>query len=255
QSGYYQVQVMSTNGCVSEMSDMYDYDQNPQVRFEIGNGSILKAKPGEEISVPIYMFSFDDITGTSLETIRAELIYNYTLLKPLDNIQSEIFNGERIITLDMQYKKQELLKTLTFKAELGNSISTELILDNISFTGTALSTTSGTYSELFELDGVCIEGGVPRLISNTGKAQLMLLSPNPSSESCELEYELIENGSTKIYICNTYGEIVKTILYCETTKPGTDKLSINTNELSTGMYFVILQTPTIRKAVKMEVVK
>ncbi|MFC2132002.1 T9SS type A sorting domain-containing protein [Bacteroidota bacterium] len=108
---------------------------------------------------------------------------------------------------------------------------------------------------VFSLDGVCMEDGYPRLISNTGKAQLILLSPNPSSESCELEYELIEKVSTKIYICNTYGEVVKTILNSETTQPGKNKMTIGTSDLSTGMYFVILETPTIRKAVKMEVVK
>ncbi|MFC2129870.1 two-component regulator propeller domain-containing protein [Bacteroidota bacterium] len=254
-SGYYQVQVTGENGCVSEMSDSLEYSEYPKVWFEIADTDTLRAKPGEEIQAPIYMKSNEDISQSGLDNIDARLRYNYTLLKPLDNVQSEINDGKRIIQLSMKYEQKELLETLNFKAELGNSISTKLILDNISFTGAALSPTSETYSVLFELEGVCMEDGYPRLISNTGKAQLLLVSPNPSTESCELEYELIEKGSTKIYICNTYGEVVRTVLYNEIAQPGKEKLSINTSDLSTGMYFVILQTPTIRKAVKMEVVK
>ncbi|MFC2131925.1 T9SS type A sorting domain-containing protein, partial [Bacteroidota bacterium] len=253
-SGTFQVQVTGANGCLSEMSDKYDYDQNPQVRFVIGDGSVLRAKPGDPIFVPIYMYSTYDIESTTLESVEARLRYNYTLLKPVD-ITGQIAYEERIITLDIPYNKQEHLKTLNFKAELGNSISTELVLDNISFTGTALSTTSDTYSAVFELDGVCMEGGYPRLISNIGKAQLLLLSPNPTTESCELEYQLIEKGQTKIYICNTYGEVIETIFRSPEAKPGRDKLNINTSSLSTGMYFIILETPTIKKVIKMEVLR
>jgi len=236
------------------MSDKYDYDRNPQVSFQIGDG-ILKAKPGDEIDVPIYILSNDNIDTSGLKSIEVRLRYNYTLLKPLDENQGTISNGERLINLNMQYKKQEFLQSFPFRAELGNSISTDLILDSIKFNGAAISTSAGTYSSKFELDGVCMEGGYPRLISNNGQVELILLSPNPSTESFELEYELIEKGSTKIYICNAFGEVVKTVLESETVKTGKDKMTISTSDLMTGMYFVILQTPTIKREEKLEVIK
>ncbi|MFC2131684.1 two-component regulator propeller domain-containing protein [Bacteroidota bacterium] len=255
-TGYYQVQVTNESGCTSELSGKYYYDKNPTVSFRIGNGSIFRAKPGEEIQVPIYLISDDDLTSYGVEAIEARFSYNYTLLKPLNTNENRIDNGERIINLYLPIvKDQDLLTTLNLKAMLGNSLGTDLILDSIEVSGGTVNITGNEFAGHFELEGVCMEGGFPRLISNRGKAQLILLSPNPANESCELEYELIEEGSTKIYICNTYGEVIKTILNGEITMPGKNKLSIKTNDLSTGMYFVILETPTIRKAVKMEVVK
>ncbi|MFC2129871.1 SBBP repeat-containing protein [Bacteroidota bacterium] len=218
-----------------------------------------KYKPGEIVTIPIYLYEYGNIAAFLGTIFTFDLEFNATLLRPvLGTKTGDVINGQRIIPIDVfrvNPDTNNVIKTIYLKAALGNDTSTVIAFKNLKCYDDSVKITMSAIDGVFSLKGVCKEDGYPRLISNTGKTQLMLLSPNPSSESCELEYELIEKGSTKIYICNTYGEIVKTVLYSETTQPGKSELSINTSDLSTGMYFVILQTPTIRKAVKMEVVK
>jgi hypothetical protein len=83
----------------------------------------------------------------------------------------------------------------------------------------------------------------------------MSVYPNPSGESCELEYETIEQGRTRIYIINTFGEVIKQLSEFTPAMPGTDKLTINTGDMPAGVYFIRMQTPTIKKTIKMEVVR
>ncbi len=68
----------------------------------------------------------------------------------------------------------------------------------------------------------------------------MQIAPNPAKGQFELSYELNTNGPVEIRLINSLGQTVKTMSYNDQAV-GSYQLSINTNLLSTGLYFVQLR--------------
>jgi hypothetical protein len=252
--GYYQVQVTSANSCVSEFSEKYDYNTNPRATFRIGDGQIFTAKPGEEITVPIYFIGVDDISGLAIESIQARFRYNATILISTDGNSGVIKEGTRYVDLTVPYLKKDLLKSLNMIAVLGNNIETEFILDSIRIKGDAVRILEKEYTAKFNLEGVCIEGGRPRLIDASGQIGLHLLRPNPTEDKLTIEYEIIESGMTEIYLVNSFGVRVKDILMSEGTV-GSFVIEADLRDLGSGMYFIVLETPTVRKMEKVEIIR
>jgi len=82
----------------------------------------------------------------------------------------------------------------------------------------------------------------------------MILKPNPANETIDIDFELIENGETSVYLSNSNGEIVKTLINGSLEKGKHSKV-LNTKDLTSGTYFITLQTSTIKKSEKIEIVK
>ena len=83
---------------------------------------------------------------------------------------------------------------------------------------------------------------------------MKLLRPNPTENKLTIDYEVIEEGLTEIYLVNSYGERMKTILSQEMDSENYT-VDADLNDLSSGLYFIILQTPTIRKTEKLLIIR
>ena len=68
------------------------------------------------------------------------------------------------------------------------------------------------------------------------------------------EFEIVETGRTKLYIVNALGQNVLTILDDEIQK-GRRKIKVDISQLASGVYNVILQTPTKKKSVNLNIIK
>jgi streptogramin lyase len=213
-----------------------------------------QAKPGDSIEIPIYLRNPQNVIQSKATGFKANLSFNTTLLDPIDYSNDSIIDGIRIIEINdipVQPDENSVLKTIKFVVGLGNSKETELTLTNYESIGgiVALDTIGGKFTLL----GICPEGG-NRLLNPEGKVQFMSIIPNPTNEKVEIEFELIESGYTKLFITNILGIKVKTLI---DGKPrlGRQKITINTKGLSSGTYFIILQTPTEVRSRRMEIVK
>ncbi|MGA2297021.1 MAG: choice-of-anchor D domain-containing protein [FCB group bacterium] len=206
------------------------------------------AKPGDEVDISIYQLNGKNVSSFH-ESISTELKFNATLLEPIADTKSgTIINEERIIPLDNipvdTTSTVQSSKIFRFRAMLGNAESTPLILQNSSVARGKvifIDTVQGS----FKLIGVCKDDqtGKLRLYDPTGTAQLISIKPNPASSSVELDYELSEQGNTKIWLANILGNNVLELLdgYIQ---PGVKSLNFSTTGLSDGVYFIIMQTPT-----------
>ena len=110
---------------------------------------------------------------------------------------------------------------------------------------------SKNLSGKFRLLGVCKEGGSRLLNPDNSEAGIRGIKPNPSSGVTEIELNLIESGYTEIYCCNILGEKVKAI-YQGYPDTGTQTMKIDLSDIPSGIYYIILQTPTVRKTDIME---
>lgn len=77
-------------------------------------------------------------------------------------------------------------------------------------------------------------------ITNLSIENEIILYPNPSSNQITLEFELNETKNVSLEIKNVLGQMIKTIPN-NTFIKGKNKIEIEVNELSNGVYFIQLQ--------------
>jgi 5-hydroxyisourate hydrolase-like protein (transthyretin family) len=70
----------------------------------------------------------------------------------------------------------------------------------------------------------------------------MSISPNPTNDNFNVEVSLIEAAPSELILLNSLGQQVMTIL--STTDTGKHTKSVNTDQLSTGIYYLQLRTAT-----------
>lgn len=204
----------------------------------------LEAYPGDEIDVPIILNSQENMQIAGIETISADLTFNPTLLYPvgydierIDDKTAKI----RIENIQADAQAGEVLKTINFTVGLGNAEECDLILSDAATMGgeAEISLINGK----FDLLGVCYEGGA-RLINPSSESGITSISPNPTDGEIEIGLNLIEKGYTKLTIYNTMGEKLSSILSENIQITGEQTINLDISEYSSGIYFIVLKTPT-----------
>lgn len=215
----------------------------------------LQANPGEHISVPILMNRSEFIREAEVERLKAKLIVNPTLLITSGNTPAGYLeNGSLIVEVEFQCRNQfgdGSIANFDFIAALGDSESSPIsIIDVTAVSGLA---TIETIPGSFNILGVCKEGG-SRLFSSRGNLQLQQSKPNPSDGIVEFEFEVIEKGMTRLYVIDGQGGREMTIME-KNLNPGVYTVSWNAGELSSGLYFYVLKTPSDVLTKKLQIIK
>lgn len=206
----------------------------------------LEAKPGDEIDVPIILNSQENIHIAGIETISADLTFNPTLLYPIGYDIERIDDKTakiRIEDIPADAQAGEVLKTIKFIVGLGNAESCDLILSDAETMGgdADISLINGK----FNLLGVCYEGGA-RILNPSSESGIISITPNPAEEVISLQLKLIEKGYTDMGIYNTMGNKESTILSEKIDITGDRTININVSGYSSGLYFIVLVTPSHR---------
>ncbi len=212
------------------------------ITIESGNA---EAKPGDTVTIQIYLRNGDFIKFTSINSIDFELVFNSTLLLPFDLLnQSSEVNGNRILTLSIPKENYSngILTNLKMVAGLGNSTQTELKLQNLKVVGGVVNIDS--VNGTFKLLGICPEGG-KRLLNPTGTIKITSIKPNPSDNEIEVELQLVEKTGYKLIIVNSNGQTVREISRTNTSRSIALE-NIELSDLASGVYNLILQTESER---------
>lgn len=205
----------------------------------------ISGAPGEIINIPVKVehLSRNGIQET-ISGFSINLRYNNTLLLPKFN--HETVNQQYSYTtikfeLPREFSQDSVLTVLSFRVGLGNDTTSVLELSETSPLGMGkilINEKSGK----FKLEGYCDDGGL-RLIDNSGTIRLSQNQPNPATNITRIEFEVIELGRTNLVIYNSEGRMEK-IVIDETLSPGSYSIDVNTDMLTSGSYYYILQTPT-----------
>ncbi len=169
----------------------------------------------------------------------------------------EIINDSTYIAFSgkIDSTKNEIAK-IKFVAGLGNVKETAIDIVDFNWfdkNGDIVDYGPEVRSGIFKLLGICSKGG-DRLLNPTGEVGMITIIPNPANESVEIKFNLIEKGPTKLTLTNLLGEAID-ILYENNGDTGQQVISYNFNGLPSGTYYFILQTPTIIKSQKLEVIR
>ncbi len=211
----------------------------------------LEASPGEVLSLPVQLAEQVDLERSKIQGFTAVLDVNPTLLIPINPTPQGVLENRRLkINIEIPPETMEdnlTLAVFPFKTALGNSeTDTIRITDIYPIAGYAdIDSSFG----IFRLKNVCHEGG-PRLFESVESLELSLIKPNPAENTAEIEFEIIEEGRTKIYITDINGNEKASILSRYMT-PGAYSIIFDISQLNPGTYFYVLETPSQMKSGKM----
>ena len=224
-----------------------------------GSATILvgnaEGKAGERIEIPIILKDFKNIEFAGITSIKSDLTFNSTLLAPDFPVSSKIYGDNRTITLEnipLKTDENGISIKYPFIIGLGNSEKSDLVLSNYQSVGgnIDLDVINGSFTLL----GICIDGG-KRLINSNGKAQITLITPNPSSNKIKIDLDLTESGKTNLVLMDVTGKIIKTIFEKDITEFGKQTIEFSANEFDSGLYYLKLQTATVIELQKLMLIK
>lgn len=206
-----------------------------------------------DLEIQINKISGNDFKS-EINSLKTKIKFNSTLLKPIGNfISDQIIGDERIIEVDfpinnelikntLNEEKQFTLIKIPFSVGLGNDTISNVIIEQtiINSTGNIAIFESNT---TFLLKGYCNEGG-PRLFDSEGEINLSQNFPNPANEFTNIDFSVSEIGVTKIYLIDIYSNIILNIENSNLL-PGRYNRIIDTKKLPSGIYNIVLNTPTV----------
>lgn len=247
--------IIRTENCGDLLANLSYNRANGSAEFVIGKGEEI---PNKEITIPITLVSGSNLNSPLLEYFETEIEFNATMLYPMsvtlgEIISYQINNGIGLIKLKFPPKTEinTEVTSIKFKTLLGNKVLTGLKALNYKSIGEdiAVNFEDGEFNSM----GICYADGA-RLINPYGIINLGIARPNPVTDVAFVDLELIEKDHTKLTLYSSTGVKLET-LFDEIAEKGVKSFSINAQNLSTGVYYLILETPTYSQTSKFEIVK
>ncbi len=211
-----------------------------------------QASPGDLVSIPIELSDGVNLDRNGIKSYKATIRFDKSILAPTGSYPTSYVGEDRILTINGTIPTGSItsgpLTTLEFIAALGKVAQTPITIETFSFVeDTAITTTiNGTFS----LTGLCTTGGT-RLVNGSGAPALRPVRPNPVVETAEVEYEIVEDGMTQLYLVDVLGRVTP-VVHAPLTA-GRYVATFDVSTLSSGMYICVLQTATQRMSTVMRV--
>lgn len=211
------------------------------------------AKTNDVINIPILIDDPGSAIAGGATQVTIDFEYNATMLEPIGMTpKGTITNGKRKMSLTLPINPNDTVLTrLQMRVALGNDSVTKL--DVIAPTTNAPLVIASDLDGSFKLLDLCTQGGA-RLINPDGIATMIVTAPNPTRTFLNIDLTLIEDGKTSLILSDITGRKIKTI-FDEEVINGKRALQLPVGDLSSGRYYLTLQTPTFRKTTTVEVAR
>ncbi|MEO5931267.1 MAG: M43 family zinc metalloprotease [Candidatus Kapaibacterium sp.] len=251
QPGKYWVEVMGY--CGEHVIDTINIlrDQSVVAKVSLAPSPSEPYAPGTEIAIPLRIDSAANRASLVGRPFRASIHFNSTVLLPIGDTPPGIIQGhDRVITVEGTIRDVDTLLYLQFVVALGDSERTAITIDTFQIADNGcLGTATATGSTVAV--AVC-QAGHPRLILNTGMTRLAVHAPSVAGKPVMIHYDLIEAGHTRLALVDALGRRTRTLVD-GSPGPGEFTLSLDDSPLPSGLYFVVLETPTGRLVERMMV--
>jgi hypothetical protein len=243
QPGKYWVEVTGFCGSASDTIVVQSLGVPTATSVSFGEPSAAPIAPGTVIDIPIRIDAPVDRASLVGRNYRAVIRFNASVLLPVSTTPHGIIQGdERIITIEDTIGTSDTLAMLRFLVLLGDSDHTALTIDTFGIIGDCQSSISARSGRIAV--AICEQGG-ERLINSTASASLAVHAESPSSKVVAIHYNLSERGRARLSLVDALGRQVK-ILVDDDPGPGAYLRIFDTGELASGLYFLLLETPTER---------
>jgi len=210
------------------------------------------ADAGTIINMPVLIkYQSSNQSSPGMAAVSFDLSFNPTILEPLgDNFSGLQLDDEvRKIEVLANYQYPDtLLSLIQFKTALGNDSTTIIKIDNISLVSygkVKIFSSPG----LVKIGDVCREGGA-RLINPGNK--MFGISVNQiisGDEDFNIGLESIEYGNTLVQLVDVLGNLKYEKSF--NSEPISYNFTISSHQIPDGIYYLSVQTPTIREVRKL----
>lgn len=211
-----------------------------------------KRKIGEKFNFLITLLNASKLEEAGVTSIRGNLIFNHSLMIPTTK-NSTINNGIRSVPFEIK----NLIKGTELPIEMevlwGDDSCSTVSISNLQAMGNTTEIDLNQIPGSICVSDLCYEGGV-RLIDLSKKLNASL-KYNPSiNNKLEIKLDLIEQGKTSINLYDVSGRIIKNIA-SENMNSGLKLINVDLSEIQNGLYFIEIDTPSIKLYRKLFVVR
>lgn len=228
---------------------------------EVGGSDFVSLQPEEIVSttgslvnINIKFENTSDISIPLNDTIQTKLLFNSTLLVPIEDKYKGIINnnGEREISLKFPLQDKPYIYHIQAVVTLGDTSYSNIRLEQ------STHLTNSFYIDDFKQGSITITNIVrkptDRFINGNGHAYLSETFPNPLTDVATIKYGVIESTNVNISIYDILGNKVLEILNKYHT-PGEYSIKINPQSLASGNYLYKLETPSMEIIKKMTIIR
>lgn len=209
-----------------------------QTTIKIGS---YNAKIGEDFSLPIYLQNSSNLTQTNLQGLELELKMNSTVLNCNDfALVNSIDSTIRTIKIPINLSKADdgLIYKVPLKALWGNDSISTISIKNIKAIGKNVSAIEfDTINGIVYITDLCKNGGTRFFFRD----KPISLNFNMLNDDIKIDYNLIEDGYTELYIYDLKGNKVLSLESNE-MKIGAYSTNLNSKSIMQGKYFIVLKT-------------
>lgn len=210
------------------------------------------AEPGTELTIPVFLEEADQLLRRGPLRFRAKIRYNGTLLEARGDTPRPVWEGnDCYIEIEgIATEEDGVLAELDFTAKLGNDISTPLIIEEFAWLDIGEREIKTVLKHgRFTLLGVCRVGDEVRLILAHGITARVSIVPNPVSDWANIEFVSDEIGRVRIALVDGLGVERMVMINEDVDAAVAYRLDVDFSLLSSGSYFVVMETPSITRTV------
>jgi WD40 repeat protein len=208
---------------------------------------------GERLQSELRLEATSFLALADIDSIAVTLRYNYTMidLETRDMVASEVDSADmRSVTLKPVPLPltEAILGVFTFRATLGTDSVTSLKVWNVRQIGTGPGISFDTASAPILVQGICREGGVPRLYNPNGGV-LGIVAVRKGA-MVDIDVTLPERSPATVTVVDMLGRIVMMDEATDAEQTARTMLrSIDATDLAAGQYLVSVSTLTDRRTI------
>lgn len=208
---------------------------------------------GERLQSELRLEATSFLALADIDSIAVTLRYNYTMidLETRDMVASEVDSADmRSVTLKPVPLPltEAILGLFTFRATLGTDSVTSLKVWNVRQIGTGPGISFDTASAPILVQGICREGGVPRLYNPNGGV-LSIVAVRKGA-MVDIDVTLPERSPATVTVVDMLGRIVMMDEATDAEQTARTMLrSIDATDLAAGQYLVSVSTLTDRRTI------
>lgn len=169
--------------------------------------------------------------------------------------RNEVINGMAYVDIDVPSvsigQDTSVITALVGDATLGSVDSTDLEIVDARMTAPTILPTLRTNDGYLVLE-ICREGG-DRLIDRAGGLSI-IATPNPASDKVDLQAEVFEPGEHALQIITLTGEVIASATWRHVRGDAPYLLPVNAASLPSGIYHIVLRTPTRHRVLPLNIV-
>ena len=205
---------------------------------------IFSGKAGQTVEMPIIIESSQKLPFGKLWTFTGSFTFNATVLEPVAGFDSYTRKNDTgtIVFSGTSTDTAGIIKKITFKVKLGNEAISKLNWSSFVITEYPTASIIKKDGE-FQLEDLCYTDGKPRLIGTLKQGLALSAYPLPATGPLTVATSVVEQGITEIVMFAPDGKMVAT-LYEGSLKPGYHELTIDTELIPSGTYFIVMKTPS-----------